>query len=59
VAVMWDRFVYRAGNADYTSRFNHIPGGSNVLYMDGHVEFVRYPADQFPMTPVHGIFGRF
>ena len=23
--------------------FNHIPGGGNVLYMDGHVEFVRYP----------------
>jgi len=23
--------------------FNHAPGGSNVLYMDGHVEFVRYP----------------
>jgi prepilin-type processing-associated H-X9-DG protein len=22
--------------------FNHLPGGSNVLYMDGHVEFVRY-----------------
>ncbi len=22
--------------------FNHIPGGSNVLYMDGHVEFIRY-----------------
>jgi prepilin-type processing-associated H-X9-DG protein len=22
--------------------FNHIPGGSNVLYMDGHVGFVRY-----------------
>ena len=21
---------------------NHLPGGSNVLYMDGHVEFVRY-----------------
>jgi len=21
--------------------FNHIPGGSNVLYLDGHVEFVR------------------
>lgn len=26
-----------------TSEFNHIPGGSNVLYMDGHVEFMRYP----------------
>ncbi len=25
-----------------TARFNHVPGGSNVLYMDGHVEFVKY-----------------
>jgi len=24
------------------ARFNHVPGGANVLYMDGHVEFVRY-----------------
>jgi prepilin-type processing-associated H-X9-DG protein len=24
-------------------QFNHAPGGSNVLYMDGHVEFQRYP----------------
>jgi prepilin-type N-terminal cleavage/methylation domain-containing protein/prepilin-type processing-associated H-X9-DG protein len=23
--------------------FNHVPGGSNMLYMDGHVEFVNYP----------------
>ena len=22
--------------------FNHVPGGSNVLFMDGHVEFIRY-----------------
>ncbi len=22
--------------------YNHVPGGSNVLYMDGHVEFQRY-----------------
>ncbi len=22
--------------------FNHIPGGANVLYLDGHVEFVRW-----------------
>jgi len=27
--------------------FNHVPGGANVLYMDGHVKFVRYPSD-FP-----------
>lgn len=24
--------------------FNHIPGGSNVLYLDGHVNFIRYQA---------------
>ena len=31
-------------------KFNHLPGGSNVLYMDGHVAFTRYPGD-FPITP--------
>jgi prepilin-type N-terminal cleavage/methylation domain-containing protein/prepilin-type processing-associated H-X9-DG protein len=25
--------------------FNHIPGGVNVLYMDGHVDYLRYPGD--------------
>ena len=25
-----------------TEFFNHIPGGCNVLYLDGHVSFVRY-----------------
>ena len=32
--------------------FNHIPGGSNVLYMDGHVEFLRYSetSKDFPVT---------
>ena len=25
------------------SDFNHIPGGANVLFMDGHVAFDRYP----------------
>jgi len=34
--------------------FNHVPGGSNVLYFDGHVEFAKYPQDptgggQWPM----------
>ncbi|MGI6461522.1 MAG: H-X9-DG-CTERM domain-containing protein [Candidatus Hydrogenedentales bacterium] len=23
--------------------YNHVPGGGNVLFMDGHVEFIRYP----------------
>jgi len=29
--------------------FNHVPGGSNVLYLDGHVAFMRYPSDTAPV----------
>lgn len=25
--------------------FNHVPGGANALFMDGHVDFIRYPGD--------------
>jgi len=32
--------------------FNHIPGGCNVLFMDGHTEFLRYPTDN-PGSPVN------
>ncbi|MFO7973031.1 MAG: hypothetical protein R6V12_00185 [Candidatus Hydrogenedentota bacterium] len=42
LAVMWDLVATNA------SQFNHIPGGGNVLYMDGHVQFVRYPGE-FPV----------
>jgi prepilin-type processing-associated H-X9-DG protein len=31
------------------SVFNHVPGGSNVLYMDGHVEFIKFPGEH-PVT---------
>lgn len=43
-----------------TSLYNHVPGGANVLYMDGHVEFVRYPARQlvnFGMATFLGFYG--
>ncbi len=54
VAVMWDHITTVA------SEFAHVPGGGNVLYLDGHVEFVRYPAARFPMTEVSArIFGRY
>jgi prepilin-type N-terminal cleavage/methylation domain-containing protein/prepilin-type processing-associated H-X9-DG protein len=31
------------------SEYNHLPGGSNVLYLDGHVEFLKYPGE-FPIS---------
>ncbi len=37
-------FVW-AGPINGVARFNHVPGGSNVLYMDGHVRFVKYQED--------------
>ena len=37
--------------SDTGSSFNHVPGGSNVLYMDGHVEFLKYP-NAWPVSPL-------
>ena len=34
--------------------FNHIPGGSNVLYMDGHVDFIRYQ-ETGGTPPINGL----
>jgi len=33
--------VWKVGDKGI-ARYNHVPGGSNVLYMDGHVTFVKY-----------------
>ena len=50
IFVIWDRI------STTPEDFNHIPGGSNVLYLDGHVEFAKYPADK---APVQGRFAAF
>ena len=49
--VMWDIISSR------TYDFNHIPGGSNVLFMDGHVEFIRYPDNRAPVNQAFAIVG--
>jgi prepilin-type N-terminal cleavage/methylation domain-containing protein/prepilin-type processing-associated H-X9-DG protein len=36
--------------------FSHVPGGCNVLFMDGHVAFIRYPSEQFPVTEEFAAF---
>ena len=33
-------------------RFNHVPGGGNVLYMDGHVGWQKYPSMEPPINPI-------
>jgi prepilin-type N-terminal cleavage/methylation domain-containing protein/prepilin-type processing-associated H-X9-DG protein len=43
--IMFDNVATVAGE------YNHVPGGSNVLYLDGHVSFTRYPGpDDGPIT---------
>lgn len=37
IPVIWDEI-----SGDDPSHFNHAPGGCNVLYMDGHVAFLRF-----------------
>jgi len=58
IPTMWDAWALQTtydnsinGNRGDSGigRFNHVPGGSNVLYMDGHVEWVKYPS-KFPMV---------
>jgi len=56
VPVMWDIFGSGLSQAPLDPQeirgavnFNHIPGGINCLFMDGHVEFIRYPG-KFPCT---------
>jgi prepilin-type N-terminal cleavage/methylation domain-containing protein/prepilin-type processing-associated H-X9-DG protein len=43
IPVMWDT-IWTPSNGDF-SYFSHIPGGGNVLYMDGHVSFLKYPSE--------------
>jgi prepilin-type processing-associated H-X9-DG protein len=40
IFVLWDLTSRTAAD------FNHVPGGSNVLYLDGHVDFIRYPGPE-------------
>jgi prepilin-type N-terminal cleavage/methylation domain-containing protein/prepilin-type processing-associated H-X9-DG protein len=54
VAVLWDHITTNPVD------FNHIPGGMNVLYMDGHVAHHRYPGEIFPSTEASArTFGRY
>jgi prepilin-type N-terminal cleavage/methylation domain-containing protein/prepilin-type processing-associated H-X9-DG protein len=38
--------------------FNHVPGGSNVLYLDGHVKFLKFPG-RFPVSQQFAAIAQF
>ena len=47
IPIMWDDVSEDAED------FSHVPGGANVLYLDGHVEFVRWlgmMGNKFPVN---------
>jgi prepilin-type processing-associated H-X9-DG protein len=54
IPMMWDR-IDNAGQGR-TTLFNHIPGGCKVLFMDGHVTWIRYPGEH-PITWLVGVTG--
>src|SRR5690606_24395420 len=57
--VMWD--VVKGSIDTDVEEFAHVPGGANVLFMDGHVQFRRYPSfanQDIPVTPLVAAFGR-
>lgn len=46
IPIYWDSVSSTPGEA---AAFNHVPGGANTLYLDGHVEFIRYSENgEFP-----------
>jgi prepilin-type N-terminal cleavage/methylation domain-containing protein/prepilin-type processing-associated H-X9-DG protein len=51
IPIMWDHVAVGKDSGELSpAGFNHVPGGANVLFMDGHVEFVKYPAPEGSRT---------
>jgi len=51
-------WVMADGVTTNPAQFNHIPGGANVLYMDGHVEFLGYPSET-PCSRAWAVIGEY
>ena len=49
IFVLWDKV------STVSESFNHVPGGSNVLYMDGHAAFIKYQ-DSAPVNGPTAVF---
>lgn len=50
---------FNPANSGGQVKFNHMPGGGNILYMDGHVEFIRYVGPRPAGLPEYDAYGNF
>jgi len=57
IVVSYDESINYNGMVD-GQRFNHVPGGANILYMDGHVEFAKLGTPGGRAWPVNQFTGR-
>jgi len=54
VPILWDHITTAVAD------FAHVPGGGNILFLDGHVQYEKYPSTNFPMTEDSArTFGRY
>lgn len=51
IPIMWDQ------HSLVPTAINHVPGGNNVLYMDGHVSFTKYPGINKLISPSLNLAG--
>lgn len=49
IPIMWDITATGSVRGNGLTLFNHVPSGANVLFLDGHVRFFRYPSE-FPVN---------
>lgn len=54
IFIMFDQI----GDGQAMNLFNHVPGGCNVLFMDGHCKFIRYPGDAPINRPLANLVGK-
>ena len=57
IFIMYDTFTATGNKEKDLGKFNHVPGGSNVLFMDGHVEWMKYPSNAPVTKPAALFFG--
>jgi len=55
IAAIWVIALKPTWPGDNNPSYNHVPGGGNVLYMDGHGAFIKYPGG-FPICPTWACF---